>query len=147
MILYQNFLSSWKFRNALIFSIIIRSLASVVDLVIVMRWNIVFGVPDKLLFVWGHATFENLVIILQSITLSSIYAKIAPPSMETSGFGETAIYMCADGSSLSFFNLNSCMSLPFSLLCWNRHVLLYYNKCSWIWHHQVEWHENSRRRL
>ncbi|KAL3816039.1 hypothetical protein ACHAXA_010344 [Cyclostephanos tholiformis] len=87
VIIYQNFLSSWKFRNSLIFSIIIRSFASVVDLVLVMRWNIMLGVPDKLLFFMGHATFENLVIILQSITLSSIYAKIAPPSMETAGFG------------------------------------------------------------
>ena len=130
VILYQNSLSSWKFRNALILSIIIRSLASVVDLVLVLRWNIMLGVPDKLLFFWGHATFENLVIILQSITLSSIYAKIAPPSMETAGFGRLRLKF-AFGPMKVHTLLTNCRFVHLfsfsSLLCGHRHILLYHN--------------------
>lgn len=90
VILYQNFMSSWKFRNALIFFTVIRSFGSFIDLILVSRWNLAIGIPDEFLFFWGHGTFENLVIILQSITLSSIYAKIAPPSLETAGFAYSA---------------------------------------------------------
>lgn len=113
VIVYQNYLSSWKFRNALIFSIIIRSLASVIDLFIVLRWNIMFGIPDRLLFFMGHATFENMVIILQSITISSIYAKISPPSMETAGYGRLKnICVCMD-LNLIFTKHRSFISISF----------------------------------
>ena len=66
VILYQNFLSSWRFRPVLIFTIVIGSLASIIDLIIIMRWNIAIGIPDKVFFLLGSAIFENLVIILQS---------------------------------------------------------------------------------
>eukprot|EP00581_Thalassiosira_minuscula_P012811 CAMPEP_0183716478 /NCGR_PEP_ID=MMETSP0737-20130205/10381_1 /TAXON_ID=385413 /ORGANISM="Thalassiosira miniscula, Strain CCMP1093" /LENGTH=646 /DNA_ID=CAMNT_0025945757 /DNA_START=224 /DNA_END=2165 /DNA_ORIENTATION=+ len=89
VILYQNFLSSWRFRPVLIVTIVIGSLASIVDLIIIMRWNIAIGIPDKVFFLLGNAVFENLVYIMQSIPMSSIYAKIAPPGMESAVFAYT----------------------------------------------------------
>lgn len=86
MILYQTFLSTWRFRPALIFTIVVGGLAPVIDLIIVMRWNIAIGISDKLFFLLGNAIFENLVLILQSIPMSAIYAKIAPPGMESAVF-------------------------------------------------------------
>jgi hypothetical protein len=87
--LYQNFLSGWRFRNALIFTIVIGALAPMVDLAIVKRWNVTIGIPDKVFFLLGNAIFENLVGILQSIPFSSIYAKISPPGMESAVFAYT----------------------------------------------------------
>lgn len=89
VILYQNFLSGWRFRSALIFTIVIGALAPMVDLIIVMRWNVKIGIPDKVFFLLGNAIFENLVLILQSIPFSSIFAKIAPPGMESAVFAYT----------------------------------------------------------
>eukprot|EP00578_Thalassiosira_sp_NH16_P016705 CAMPEP_0181114502 /NCGR_PEP_ID=MMETSP1071-20121207/20926_1 /TAXON_ID=35127 /ORGANISM="Thalassiosira sp., Strain NH16" /LENGTH=648 /DNA_ID=CAMNT_0023198633 /DNA_START=175 /DNA_END=2118 /DNA_ORIENTATION=- len=86
VILYQNFLSSWRFR---LFTIVIGSVASIIDLIIIMRWNIAIGIPDKVFFLLGNAIFENLVTILQSIPMSSVYAKISPPGMESSVFAYT----------------------------------------------------------
>lgn len=60
-----------------------------VDLAIVMRWNVKIGIPDKVFFLLGNAIFENLVSILQSIPFSSIYAKISPPGMESAVFAYT----------------------------------------------------------
>lgn len=88
VILYQNFLSGWRFRPALILTLIVGSLASIIDLIIIKRWNIAIGIPDKVFFLFGNTIFENLVIILQSIPMSSIYAKISPPGMESAVFGE-----------------------------------------------------------
>jgi hypothetical protein len=47
------------------------------------------GIPDKVFFLLGNAVFENLVMILNSIPMSSIYAKIAPPGMESAVFAYT----------------------------------------------------------
>ncbi|KAL7536719.1 hypothetical protein ACHAXR_007360 [Thalassiosira sp. AJA248-18] len=86
VMLYQTYMSSWKFRPALMFTIGIGSLATIVDLIIVMRWNVAVGVPDKVFFLLGNATFENLTNILHAIPMSAISAKIAPPGMESAVF-------------------------------------------------------------
>jgi hypothetical protein len=54
-----------------------------------MRWNVKIGIPDKVFFLLGSATFANLVGILQSIPFSSIFAKISPPGMESAVFAYT----------------------------------------------------------
>ncbi len=77
VILYQAFMSTWRFRPALIFTIVIGSLAPIVDLVIVMRWNEAIGISDEVFFLLGNAIFENLVVILLAIPMSAIYAKVS----------------------------------------------------------------------
>ena len=88
VILYQNYLSSWRFRPALIFTVIIGSLASIIDVIIIKRYNIAIGIPDKIFFLFGNAVFENLIVILNAIPMSAIYAKISPPGMESAVFGK-----------------------------------------------------------
>ncbi len=66
-------------------------LASIIDLIIIMRWNIAIGIPDKIFFLFGNTIFENLVSIMLAIPISSIHAKIAPPGMESAVFGESII--------------------------------------------------------
>mmetsp|Transcript_5975 Transcript_5975/g.13077 ORF Transcript_5975/g.13077 Transcript_5975/m.13077 type:complete len:673 (-) Transcript_5975:3-2021(-) len=85
VILYQTFMSSWKYRPALIFSMVLGSLATIVDLIIIMRWNVAIGIPDKVFFLLGSATFENLTNILHAIPMAAIGAKLAPPGMEAAG--------------------------------------------------------------
>lgn len=89
VLLYQNFLSGWRFRPVLIFTLVIGCAASIIDLTIIMRWNIAIGIPDKVYFLFGNAIIENLVIVLNSIPMSAIYAKIAPPGMESAVFAFT----------------------------------------------------------
>ena len=60
VILYQNFLSSWRFRPALIFTLVLGSLASIIDLIIIMRWNVAIGIPDKVFFLLGMC--ENVLL-------------------------------------------------------------------------------------
>jgi hypothetical protein len=88
VILYQAIMSSWRFRPALVFSMAVGSLATIVDLIIVMRWNVAMGVPDKVFFLLGNATFEQLTNILHAIPMSAISAKLAPPGMESAVFGK-----------------------------------------------------------
>jgi hypothetical protein len=66
-------------------------LANIIDLIIIKRWNIAIGIPDKIFFLFGNTIFENLVSIMLAIPISSIHAKIAPPGMESAVFGESII--------------------------------------------------------
>lgn len=86
VVLYQSFLGPWRFRPALIFTMVLGSLAPLIDLIIVMRWNVKIGISDKVFFLLGNAVFENLIVILQAIPMSAIYAKVCPPGMESAVF-------------------------------------------------------------
>ena len=81
---------------------VVGSLATIVDWIIIMRWNVAIGIPDKVFFLLGNATFENLTNILHAIPMSAISAKIAPPGMESAVFGELLIIICLLGSIIVF---------------------------------------------
>lgn len=53
-----------------------QSLSTIVDVIIVQRWNIKFGISDKLFFFLGNAVFESLVGILLGLPMSAIFAKV-----------------------------------------------------------------------
>ena len=88
VIVYQSIFSNWKFRSVLIFTLLLETLASTVDLVIIKRWNISIGIPDKVFFSFGAAMFENITGTMYYIPSSAIYAKMSPPGMEAAGFGK-----------------------------------------------------------
>ena len=102
VIFYQNFLSSWRFRPVLIFTILVGALAPVVDLIIVLRWNVAIGIPDRWFFLLGSAIFEAPMIMLQNIPFSAIYAKIAPPGLESAVFSYSVgvAFFCSITSGL-----------------------------------------------
>ncbi|KAL3804069.1 hypothetical protein HJC23_006460 [Cyclotella cryptica] len=86
VMLYQTFLSGWKFRPVLIFTIAIGSLSNATDLFIVMGWNRMMGISDKVFFLFGNAIFDSLTDILMKIPRASMIAKMAPPKMESTVF-------------------------------------------------------------
>jgi hypothetical protein len=53
VVLYQRVFSGWRFRPAIILTLVVGGLASMVDLIIIMRWNIDIGIPDKIFFMFG----------------------------------------------------------------------------------------------
>lgn len=97
VLLYQRFLSTWRFRSAIILTLVISSFASIVDVILVMRWNLVIGIPDKIFFMFGNAIVGSIVITLQLIPYSALYAKLAPPGMESAVFA----YIAGIGNFLS----------------------------------------------
>ncbi len=106
-------MSTWKFRPALIFSMVVGSLATVVDLIIIMRWNVAIGIPDKVFFLLGNATFENLTNILHAIPMSAISAKLAPPGMESAVFGKSASFAIPFSAFLSLLHQLTLLSYFF----------------------------------
>jgi hypothetical protein len=56
----------------------LQSLSTIIDVIIVQRWNINVGISDKLFFFLGNAVFESLVGILLGLPMSAIFAKVTP---------------------------------------------------------------------
>ena len=108
VVLYQALMSTWKYRTALRFSIVLGALTTVVDLIIVMRWNVALGIPDKVFFFLGNATFENFTNILHAIPMTAICAKLAPPGMESAVLGKCD-FVCSLNSITSLWSYRSLL--------------------------------------
>ncbi len=81
--IYQVVFSTWKYRNVLIFTSILSSLGGIFDFIIVMRWNLLIGIPDSWFFLIGDDVLHNLVTYLYWIPSSSIIGKVCPENMES----------------------------------------------------------------
>jgi hypothetical protein len=66
-----------------------QSLFSIVDIIIIQRWNIAVGINDRLMYMFENAVLESLLDVLQSMPRAAIYAKLSPPGMESSVFAYT----------------------------------------------------------
>lgn len=89
-LLYQGLLSKWKFRNVLLFTTLLNGLSGIFDFIIVKRWNLMMGIPDKVFFLIGDDVFESIVSMLYWIPSSSIIGKVCPKNMEASTYAYLA---------------------------------------------------------
>jgi hypothetical protein len=63
--LFQRTMSSWNFRPVFWVTTMIRVLASLVDIVMVKRWNLtVLGIPDPVFYLLGDAIIYQVVYTL-----------------------------------------------------------------------------------
>lgn len=89
-LLYQGLLSGWKFRNVLLFTSALSGLSGIFDFIIVKRWNLAMGIPDKVFFLVGDDVFESIVSMLYRTPSSSIIGKVCPKNMEASTYAYLA---------------------------------------------------------
>lgn len=82
VIAYQVLFGKWRFRSILLFGSVLGIIASMFDLVLIMRWNVAWGVPDKWFYVLGEAIVENVVATMLWIPTSTIIGKVCPPGLE-----------------------------------------------------------------
>ena len=113
----QFLFSDWKFRPLIMFTILIGALASVFDWIVIKRWNIEFGIPDKVFFLFGNTIVGTIVNSLQFIPLNAMYAKMAPEGMEAAIVGEMILaHSLNTGCSYSMLLISQLLS---SLCRWN----------------------------
>lgn len=88
--LYKLVFSTWRFRRVLIVTDLLVCLAGVFDLIIVMRWNLLLGIPDHYFYFFGEAIVESMVGMLFWIPSSTILSKVVPPHMESATYSYMA---------------------------------------------------------
>jgi len=87
---YQLVFSKWKFRNVLLFVTLLSGVAGAFDVIIVKRWNLVIGIPDKAFYVIGEAIMEKGIGMLRWIPSSAIIGKACPHGMEAATYAYLA---------------------------------------------------------
>merc|ERR1740121_3219657 len=79
-------MSKWSFRTVLIFTTVVGCCASIIDVIIIMRWNLAWGIPDKVFFLLGNTVLENLITTMWLVASSALCAKLSPPGLEAAVF-------------------------------------------------------------
>ena len=81
VVLYQKLFAKWRFRSAISMTICTGALTALADIIVINRWNIKVGIPDKVFFMFGNAIFVQMIVTLQLIPLDAICSKMLPPGM------------------------------------------------------------------
>ena len=86
-------------------SALISSMASIGDLVMVMRWNLRWGIPDKWFYLVGDTILEPIVGMMAFMPGTVLISKMCPKNMEATTFAILA----------SFSNLGNALSGSFGV--------------------------------
>lgn len=54
VVLFQTCMRRWTFRSVLASTVLLQVMAGAVDLVIVLRWNVLVGIPDEVMYMLGY---------------------------------------------------------------------------------------------
>lgn len=95
-ILYQYGLKNYPFRDILFWAQILSCLSGVLDLALVLRWNLKIGIPDYF-FVVIDASVSQLIGRLKWMPLLVLSSKLCPPGIEGTFF---ALLMSIDNAGL-----------------------------------------------
>lgn len=82
VVAFQTYMSTWKFREVFWISTAIRIAASVFDIVIVERWNVAVGVPDRWAYLLGDAIVYQICYMLNFMPNVVLTSKVCPKHME-----------------------------------------------------------------
>lgn len=83
---YQLLFSKWRFRNVLLFTTFLACLSGIFDFILVKRWNVFWGIPDKYFYILGDAILENALQMMYWIPSSAIIAKVCPSGLEAATY-------------------------------------------------------------
>ena len=103
--LFNSYFSQIRMRKALWISAIISSTASIGDFAMVMRWNVKWGIPDKLFYLVGDTILEPIVLMMAFMPSTVLISKMCPKNMEATTFAILA----------SFSNLGGALSSSFGV--------------------------------
>merc|ERR1719174_1592600 len=85
VVLYNKFLSQWRFRKLFVFSQVLMVAFLFLDLVLVERWNLLISLPDEL-FVLGDKTVNKVAKRFFYMPMFVLAAKLCPPGTEATLF-------------------------------------------------------------
>ncbi|KAL3650933.1 hypothetical protein CASFOL_007336 [Castilleja foliolosa] len=95
-ILYQYGLKNYPFRDLLFWAQILSCLSGLLDLALVLRWNLKLGIPDYF-FVVIDSSVTQLIGRLKWMPLLVLSSKLCPPGIEGTFF---ALLMSIDNAGL-----------------------------------------------
>ncbi|KAK0572837.1 hypothetical protein LWI29_038001 [Acer saccharum] len=95
-ILYQNALKDYPFRDLLFWAQLLSGLSGMLDLMLVLRWNLAFGIPDFVAIVIDEGV-SKMVGKLKWMPLLVLSSRLCPPGIEGTFF---ALLMSIDNAGV-----------------------------------------------
>ncbi len=126
LIFYQLFLSKIKIRKVLIITSLLITLSGISDLIIVSRYNIRWGIPDNVFYIFGEAIVEKMISTLYLIPINTLISKLCKNQMESStyaflaGINELSIFVgkIEGVAIIDLANIKTIVPCDFSNLWW-----------------------------
>lgn len=82
---YKRYLSTWRYRSLLVFTSLMLSFFSLIDLIFFARINVRLGIPDEA-FVLGASVFESIIAMWQWMPQVIVMSYMVPQGMEATMF-------------------------------------------------------------
>jgi len=79
---FQSCMQEWRLRPLFWISTVLRCAAALVDIIIVNRWNVAIGIPDKVAYMLGNNIAGAVVAQLDLMPAVVLTSKLCPPGME-----------------------------------------------------------------
>jgi folate/biopterin transporter len=84
--LFERTLANKSLRIVFYITTALKVMASMFDVLLVWRWNIKMGIPDKWFYIWGDSVVYSLCYMMDFVPASVLTAKLCPPGMESTMF-------------------------------------------------------------
>ncbi|CAE7189984.1 unnamed protein product [Symbiodinium sp. KB8] len=105
--IYNKYMTSWSFRRIFLTAQLSVFFAQLLEIVLVMRWNLLIGIPD-FLFLVGDDTFGLLVSRFFFIPMCVLAAKVCPPNLEATLFATLLSLSNFGGAVSGFLGVTMC---------------------------------------
>lgn len=92
VLIYHKTLKNYPFRNLLFFAQLFYGISGMMDLIFILRWNLIFGIPDYL-FIIMEECFTRIISRIRWIPMIVLSTRLCPLGIEGTFF---ALLMCID---------------------------------------------------
>jgi len=86
VVLFQRICSDWTFRKCFLIVTVIEVIASIFDIIIVKRWNVDLGISDSVIYLFGDAIINNMVLMFALMPQVILTSKVCPRKIEATVF-------------------------------------------------------------
>eukprot|EP00802_Teleaulax_amphioxeia_P003947 Tamp_03950.p2 GENE.Tamp_03950~~Tamp_03950.p2 ORF type:complete len:496 (-),score=123.98 Tamp_03950:2008-3375(-) len=86
IVLFQTFMSGWTFRKLFWVTTLMQVVASAFDLLIINRYNIAWGIPDKWFYMFGDAVIGPAVMMFAFMPAVVLTSKLVPKGLESTTY-------------------------------------------------------------
>ncbi|KAK9279726.1 hypothetical protein L1049_013408 [Liquidambar formosana] len=92
VLIYHKILKDYPFRNLLFFAQLFYAIAGMLDLIFILRWNLILGVPDYF-FVIMEECISRIITRIRWMPMIILSTRLCPLGIEGTFF---ALLMCID---------------------------------------------------
>jgi len=89
---FQSCFSSVKYRTMFCVATLMKCFASITDFIIVKRWNIGWGMPDRILYLLGDSIVYPIVSMLSHMPAVMLTCELCPKNVESTAYALLAAF-------------------------------------------------------